>query len=341
MATKSSNTKGNPYHDENTGEFTSSESSSGKKEELNSPAFQQPTGEETKKSFKLKTDVSLDDAKKSLIENNTKKTFKLKGNASLDDARQQLARHNQIASIPFLSSANDVEQHLEEFFPKEIVENIDSYFGKYSVPYKFFNLRTDPNQRCGCNIFAAFIGKKRWKDNCIKIIDSNEYFKLSSNRNFQLLYRGLNTRTDDEFNTIADSYSSKENLTIYGSVGGTCYGIAVYASSSQYEARGYAGGNSRHVMNLVLNKNAKTMSYRNICRIRDDLQYRKNSIIPKVEKIFLDNGIEPSRAKQMAASFGISLGDEGFVAMLCGVEWYTDSGSYHMIENLGTLFRKL
>ena len=42
----------------------------------------------------------------------------------------------------------------------------------------------------------------------------------------------------------------------------------------------------------------------------------------------------------MATSFGITIGDEGFVAMLCGVEWYK-SGTYHMIENLGAMYRLL
>ena len=336
MATKSSNTKGNPYHDENTGEFTSSENASGKKEELNSSDFNQPSGERT---FKLKSDVSLDDAKQSLQEGNIKKTFKLKGNASLEDARERLSRHNQVASIPFLSSANDIEQHLDKFFPKEVIQNIDSVFGKFSIPYKYFNLRTDPHQRCGCNIFAAFIGKKRWQNNYIRLIDQSTYQQLSSNRSCTQLFRGLRG-TDTDFETIANSYSSIENPMIYGSVGGTCYGIAVYASDERYEARSYADGNSRHVMDLILDRNAKTMSYNNICRIRNDLQNRKSYIVPKVEQIFVDNGIEPSRAKQMAASFGITIGDEGFVAMLCGVEWY-QSGSYHMIENLGSLYRWL
>lgn len=337
MATKSSNTKGNPYHDESTGEFTSSDNTSGKKEEL---AISSDFDDTDKKTFKLKSDISLDDAKQSLQENNTKKVFKFKGNMSLDDARGQLSRHTQVSSIPFLGSANDIEEHLEEFFPEEVVRKIDSYFGKFSIPYKYFNTRTDPQERCGVNIFAACIGKKRWPDNYMKLIDGNEYQKLvSDSRNFTQLFRGL-SGDDNAFNTIANSYSSKENEMIYGSVGGTAYGIAVYASSERWEAVSYARNNSNHVMNLVLNKNARTMSYRQICNIRDDLSNRRQSILKKVEQILLNHGIEQSRVKQMVASFGYTMSDEGFVAMLCGVEWYK-SGTYHMIENLGSVYRWL
>ena len=93
-------------------------------------------------------------------------------------------------------------------------------------------------------------------------------------------------------------------------------------------------------MDLILNKNAKTMNYNALCRIRDDLINNRDSIVQKVEQIFLKHGVEPAKANTMAKSFGITMNDEGFIAMLCGVEWY-NSGSYHMIENLGAMYRLL
>ena len=320
MATKSTNTQGNPYHDEATGEFTSADGSGSK-------------GGQSKQD--MKTDLSQPNTNPSPVV----KSFKFKFKGKVEDIRNDLRQSKQVSSIPFLGSARDIEEHLEEFFPAEVVKNIDSKFGKFSVPYKYFNLRTDPNQRCGVNIFAACIGKKRWSNNYLKLVDYNEYQKLSRNPNCQTLWRGL--RGDDAaFETIANSYSSKENEMIYGSVGGTCYGIAVYASDDKWEAVSYAGQNQRHVMDLILDKNAKTMNYNAICRIRDDFVRNKTSILQRVEKIFLDSGIEPSRAKTMATSFGYTMDDEGFIAMLCGVEWYR-SGSYHMIENLGSMYRLL
>lgn len=314
MATKSNNTQGNPYHDEATGEFTSADGqSSGKvaSEQTNATVEQKPAV----KSFK----------------------FKLK--TSVDSLRAGLDKNHAVSSIPLLSSARDIEEHLEEFFPADVVKNIDSKFGKFNIPYKYFNLRTDPQQRCGVNIFAACIGKKRWSNNFLKLIDYNEYSKLLRNPSCTALYRGLQGN-DTAFETIANSYSSKENEMIYGSVGGTCYGIAVYASNYRSEAVSYAGGNARHVMDLILNKGARTMDYNTICRIRNDFSKNKSSILQRVEKIFLDNGIEPTRAKTMATSFGYTMDDEGFIAMLCGIEWYK-SGTYHMIENLGCLYRLL
>lgn len=320
MATKSTNTQGNPYHDEATGEFTSADGSGSK-------------GGESQQD--MKTDLSQPNTNPSP----TVKSFKFKFKGNVEDVRNDLRQSRQVSSIPFLGSARDIEEHLEEFFPAEVVKNIDSKFGKFSVPYKYFNLRTDPEQRCGVNIFAACIGKKRWANNHLKLIDYNEYQRLSTNPNCQTLWRGL--RGDDTaFETIANSYSSKENEMIYGSVGGTCYGIAVYASNDRWEAVSYAGGNQRHVMDLILDKNARTMNYNTICRIRDDFNRNRTSILQRVEKIFLDNGIEPSRAKTMATSFGYTMSDEGFIAMLCGVEWYR-AGSYHMIENLGSMYRLL
>lgn len=318
MATKSTNTQGNPYHDESTGEFTS------------------PDGVGTKES-----DI---DAKNNLSQQNTPspsvKSFKFKFKGNVEEIKNDLHKSHQVASIPFLMSSRDIEEHLEEFFPPEIVKSIDSQFGKFSVPYKYFNLRTDPEQRCGVNIFHACIGKKRWKNNYIKLIDKNKYYELGSQPSFKSLHRGLTGRTFDECKTIADSYSSKENEMIYGSSGGTCYGIAFYSSIYWNEAKQYAGGRGNQVMDLVLDtQNSKTMSYNSICQIRNDLAMNKDSIVARVEKIFLNNGIEPSKAKQMARSFGITMNDEGFVAMLCGVEWYTNGSTYNMIENIGRLYR--
>lgn len=320
MATKSTNIKGNPYHDEATGEFTSADGSSSK------------DGESQQN---IKADLSQPNT----APTPTVKSFKFKFKGNLEDIRNDLRKSKQVSSIPFLRSARDIEEHLEDFFSSEVVKNIDSKFGKFNIPYKYFNLRTDPDQRCGVNIFAACIGKKRWDNNFLKLIEYDEYLKLSQNPNFLQIWRGL--RCDDAaFQTIANSYSSKENEMIYGSAGGTFYGIAVYASSNKWEAIPYADNNRRHVMDLILNKNAKTMDYNTICKIRDDFNKNKSSILQKVEKIFLDNGIESSRAKTMATSFGYTMDDEGFIAMLCGVEWYKYD-SYHMIENLGAMYRLL
>ena len=138
---------------------------------------------------------------------------------------------------------------------------------------------------------------------------------------------------------ISDSYSSKENEMIYGNKGGVCYGIAVYASTRWGEANSYAGGQSSHVMNLVLDKTRKTMRYDTICQIRSEVVRRRDTLVQKVEQLFLKHGIEPTRANDMARSFGITLGDEGFIAMLLGVDWYDNGSTYNMIENLGALCR--
>ena len=318
MATKSNNTQGNPYHDEATGEFTSANGGGGKTGELETEAKTNLPQPETANSPKLKT-----------------LKFKLRGN--IEDIRHNLQKSKQVSSIPFLVSAHDIEEHLEEFFPEEIINNIDSKFGKFSVPYKYFNKRTDPDERCGVNIFAACIGKKRWANNYLKLINFDEYNRLASLPQCKKLFRGIDADYDTA-QTIMDSYSSKENEMIYGSVGGTAYGIAVYSSSSWSEANGYASS-SRNIMNLILDRNARTMPLSTIRRIRDALTYNRANIVSRVEQIFLNHGIEQSRAKQMATSFGITIGDEGFVAMLCGVEWYTGAGTYYMIENLGALSR--
>lgn len=331
MPIKSDNTQGNPYHDESTGEFTSANGGSAKQEQVSGEMSGQP-----------KVDPATNVSNVENVASPVRKfKFKIKGN--IEDLRQSLENSNKVASIPFLSSARDIVEHFEEFLTPEIVSKIDSYFGKFSVPYKYFNLRTDPDQRCGVNIFAACIGKKRWANNYLKLIDYKEYTKLLYSYGYQALYRGLNCRTYEEYKTIADSYSSKENEMIYGSRGGTCYGIAVYTSTSRMQSRdGYAGGNDSHVMELILDKrNTRTMSYRSICNIRDNISYYKDQLTNKAEQVFINNGIEPSRASRMARSLGITLGDEGFIAMLCGVEWYDNGSSYYMVENLGAMYRFL
>lgn len=320
MATKSSNTHGNPYHDESTGEFTSAGNSSAPSSE----AEAKPSG--------------LDGGQKPDIKTPEAKKPKFKFKANIQDVSNSLRMSTSVSSVPLLGSARDIDEHLDDYFPPDVVKNIDDYFGKFSVPYKYFNLRTDPDQRCGVNIFAAFIGKKRWANNYLKPVDKSQFDSLIRNQGFRQLHRGISANNDEIFGLIANSYSSRENAMIYGSVGGTAYGIAVYASNYYNEALGYASYNRDHVMDLALNTRAHTMPYRTICAIRSNLIPIRDKLVSRVEQIFLNNGIESSRAKTMARSFGITLGDEGFVAMLLGVEWY-NSGSYHMIENLGAMCR--
>ena len=148
MAIKSNNTEGNKYHDEETGEFTSPDNASAKSEKSETPSESQPQASKAGSKFRLK--------------------------GNIEDIKDNLQKSKQVSSIPLLQSAYDIEEHLEEFFTEDVINNIDSKFGKFSIPYKYFNLRTDPDQRCGVNIFAACIGKKRWPNNYMKLIDRQE-----------------------------------------------------------------------------------------------------------------------------------------------------------------------
>lgn len=319
MAVISNNEKGNKYHDEKTGEFTS-------------PG----AGSAAVDSAPQKLEIPNDDSARKASELPPTAKFKFK---NMSELKNTLNSIHQVSSIPPLNSARDIEEHLEQYFSKEVIDSIDSKFGKFKIPYKYYNLRTDPEQKCGVNIFAACIGKRRWKNNYLKMVDKQEYNNLYNTYNYTKIFRGIEAWTDENYNLIADSYSSKENEMIYGSSGGTCYGIAVYGSTWISEANGYAERrDDRHTMYLLLDKRARTMGYNTICSIRNDFSRKGDTIVPRVEQIFLKHGIEPSRAKQMATSFGYTMNDEGFVAMLLGVEWY-NSGSYHMVENLGAMYR--
>lgn len=320
MAVISNNEKGNKYHDEKTGEFTS-------------PG----AGSAAVDSAPQKLEIPNDDSARKASELPPTPKFKFKNMSELKNALNSI---HQVSSIPPLNSARDIEEHLEQYFSKEVIDSIDEKFEKYRVPYKYYNLRTDPNEKCGVNIFAACIGKRRWKNNCLKIVDRQEYERLFNERssNLEEIFRGIEASDDDTFNLIADSYSSKENEMIYGSSGGTACGIAFYSSTEFDDAHLYSNFNNRHIMQLLLNKNARTMDYDEICSIRNELYKRKYAIVPRVEQIFLKHGIEQFRAKRMAKSFGHTMYDQGFVAMLLGVEWY-QYGDYHMVENLGTMYR--
>ena len=72
MATKSTNTQGNPYHDDETGEFTSPDSASSKTEKV-----EKATEPQISKTFSR---------------------FKLKGN--VEDVRHNLQKSTQLSSIP-------------------------------------------------------------------------------------------------------------------------------------------------------------------------------------------------------------------------------------------------
>ena len=103
MAKVSSNEKGNKYHDEKTGEFTTANGGSAKQ------------GETT--TLKSEIPESLPTPK-----------LKLKEGVDLEALRKKISERQQLGKIPYLQTSNEIENHIEEFFPEMMIRDIEKIY---------------------------------------------------------------------------------------------------------------------------------------------------------------------------------------------------------------------
>ncbi len=175
MATKSSNTQGNPYHDEATGEFTSKDgqSASAKNENDLSGEVKPVSG-----GIKLKAGVDLS--------NLTAPKAKFKDASSLNSMIERLNDLNQVSNIPRLQSARDIENNIEQYFSKQVTDKLNEMYGKNSdcASYQF---HPKSNPWISLNLFTCVLGKYRYKDNHAHLVTREEFDKIMSINDFNIL----------------------------------------------------------------------------------------------------------------------------------------------------------
>lgn len=337
MPTKSSNTQGNPYHDEE-GKFTSSDDSGEKK------------GEEQESSFPIPPD--------------SPKTPKvrLKSSANLDVLRKETEERQSVGKIPYLTTSNDVIDAMESFFPKVLTDELVKHYdfsGNSSRPFDFSPFAFSNGEKgLKVNMFVQILSKYRYPQQYCDTIPLEEYNgivelinkqgsgkftqyydsqKRSGNYydlrqlakesdigcGFVLGYRGINFGGNDARQKLADALNSyigyHTSNPCYGGQG--CYGTVNYVAMSRNYADSYAGYSFRngHVMKHIINvRDAKIMYEPEVELIKSELSNRSNEIQAKMETHF-SKFMDSEKAKKLALGVVGSIKyDLGFTCALLG-----------------------
>lgn len=318
MATKSNNTQGNPYHDEETGEFTSADSSGEKKSRL--VLKPQYRGGETKDgSSKLH----------------------LKSEADLSDLKARIEAKKAVYDMPFFSSAVDIENNIDRMFIEPLIKELDANYNysrtsrpfDYS-PFKFSNGESGLK----VNMFVQMLSQYRYPQKYCETIDRAEFDSIKariasegsgkftqygdyrgsasshegSNLNaleknpdlgcgFVLGYRGISFGGYDwknQLNQALNSYIGYHTTgPVYGGQG--CYGTVNYVAMSQNYARSYDGSYG-HVMKHVINVGRANIMYEpQVRRVQADLMNHKDAIQAKLESHFAKY-LPQDRAQKLA-----------------------------------------
>ena len=346
MPIKSNNTKGNPYHDEKTGEFTSEGANSARNEELET--------EETQ----------LNEQEVFRNEKPVKKA-KLKEGADIEELKKKVAERKQVFNLPYFTSANDITNYVEKFFPERLIREIEEVYdfsGNNFTPYNhaFFKF-SDGRDGLQSNIFVQLLSKYRYAqmycdtiersefDNIRRMISSegsgkfSQYYdghysypdtnldRLARNPDlgcgYVIGYRGIhfgsyspNPRQDLE--EVLNSYIGYHSTQpTYGAQG--CYGTVNYVAMSKRYADAYAGYNSyggaghtiKHIINV---KDARIMYEPQVERIQRDLISNANNIQTKLAQHF-SQYMDSYKAQQLATGFvGSIRHDFGTTCVLMG-----------------------
>ena len=337
MATKSTNTQGNPYHDEDTGEFTSPENSGTKKISLSlKPQFQKPSTTEGTSKLHLKSDMDLSELK------------------------ARIEAKKAVYDMPFFNSAVDIENNIDRMFIEPLVKELDANY-KYNntsrpfdySPFKFNNGQSGLR----VNMFVQILSQYRYPQKYCEIIDKAEFDSIKARiasegsgkftqygdyrsnatshegynldalaKNpdlgcgFVLGYRGISFGGYDwrnELNQALNSYIGYHTTgPVYGGQG--CYGTVNYVAMSQNYARSYDGSYG-HVMKHIINVGKANIMYQpQVERMQRDLLARRDSIRTKLENHFAKY-LPQDRAQKLAQGvIGSIQYDFGMTCVLMG-----------------------
>lgn len=333
MATKSTNTQGNPYHDEE-GKFTSADNTGVKSEKTDL--------EKVESKIQLKEGVDLSQIKKPFV--------KMKQGATLQGLVDRLNDLNQVANIPQLRSARDIEGNIEQYFSKQVTEKLNEMYGN-SQNCASYQFRPKSNPNVMLNLFTCVLGKYRYKDNHAHLVSSEEFDKILSpndfnilmNKNsgygyysrsemakvydFQPIFRGI-TSTGTKRQNILESYGTMD-LNNYDIYGNGVFGTNVYTTVNV----GYARGYGTPIYGILDGRNAFYMNEGQIRTIQSNIN--TVNMESKIEQKLVDNGLQQDRAKRIASSFVKSLkSDMSLVSILLGLDFQVCDNHQRNVLNL-------
>lgn len=303
MAKKSSNTQGNPYHDEETGEFTSPGSSSST-----------PTPIEAPQGLKLK----------------------IKQGVNVAGIISEL---NQVSNIKRLTTSDEIEENITQFFSKTVVEKIDSLYGK-TAGCASFQFRPKANPNIILEIFPNVLGKYRYKDNHAHIITSEQYKTMVYSGKYNRIYRGISS-SGERARNIINNYGTidLDSFDYYCPNGGNCYGSNIYTTVNMSYARSYSGYQGTLIEGVLDEKNSWSMPYDSVRKICNNLN--EQNISDKVSKHLESVGLESDRANRIGKSFARAVkNDAGLVAILMGLDYYIADGHQRNLFNLNKWYIK-
>ena len=328
MATKSSNTQGNPYHDEE-GKFTSANDSGEKFQKIES-------------KIKLKDNVDLGGFKKP--------SLKMKGGMNLQDLVDRLNDLNQVAEIPHLRSARDIENNIEQFFSKQVSDKLNEMYGMTAgcASYQF---HPKANSNVSLNLFTCVLGKYRYKDNHAHLVNKDEFDKILSINDFNILMNkfsgyGYSSRVDlaqvNDFQPVfrgITSYGQKRQdiLNSYGTMdlnnydiyGNGMYGTNIYTTVNINYAKSYG----TPIQGILDGRNAFYMNERQIRSIQSNIN--DSGMQDKIKNKLLQNGLSENRSTRIANSFVKSMhSDMSLVAILLGLDFQICDNHQRNILNL-------
>lgn len=313
MATKSSNTQGNPYHDEE-GKFTSADDAGAKKElEL----------QKIEQKAQLKTGADLSTFKKPSI--------KMKEGMTLQGLVDRLDDINQVSNIPKLKSARDIESHIEQFFSKQVCHKIDELYGKTSDIASYqYHPKANPYKTL--EIFPNVLAKYRYKDNHAHYIDNGTYARNPNN--FERIYRGMSS-SGSKAQAILNGYCDA-NLGAFDYLcpdGGNCHGSNIYTSIYKSTASSYAGYDGTIIYGLLDRNSSYYMGERSIDLIQRNINF--DGLEDRITNAITKNDIDFARAQRIAHSFCKALAkDVGLCAILLGCDFFiaTDTEQRNLLN---------
>lgn len=326
MATKSSNTQGNPYHDEKTGEFTSANDSGEKLEKIES-------------QISLKPGVDLSTIKKPSV--------KMKEGMNLQHLVDRLTDLNQVANIPKLRSARDIEDNIENYFSRQVTDKLNEMWGM-SSDCGDWQFHPKSNRYISLNLFTCVLGKYRYKDNHAHLVSSEEFDKILSPNEFnylmnefyryggsfpgtikdlQPIFRGLSDSYETRMKII-DSYGTLD-LNNYDIYGNGVYGTNIYTTVSMQYARSYG----QPIYGILDTRGAYYLNQRQLGLIQRDLN--ATVLEQRISSKLASNGIDPTRAAKIAKSFSISVKrDISLISVLLGLDFQVCDNHQRNILNL-------
>lgn len=309
MATKSSNLKGNPYHDENDGRFTSPNEGNAKEQNNN-----------ISNGIQLKPGVNLGG-------------LKLKEGKTIESLAERLKDLNQTSNVPKLTTARDIESHITEFFSKQVIGKIDELYGK-STDCASYQFHPKSNPHMTLEIFPNVLGKYRYKDNHAKIVSAEEFDKLKQTWNGDKIFRGISSNGLKAQN-IVNSYGiiDLNNFDYYCPNGGNVYGSNIYTTVSRSYALSYSGYKGTLIEGLLDSQNSWSMTYNQVKMIMSKIN--QNQVLSDVSNHLEKNGLDSQRAQRIANSFSKAIkSDPGIVAILMGLDYYIADNHQRNLFNL-------